>query len=214
MMHRIQHAAEGLLKQGRIITMLGGDHSITYPMVRAIINKLGSDFGVLQLDAHADLRDTYEDSPYNHACVGRRIVELRLPLVQIGTRSMSPEERDFISSSKNPKIFRMRDIRQDGLSEIISTMIDTLPQKIYVTIDLDVFDPSIMPAVGTPEPGGLTWEEACQLLREVIAAKEVIGIDMNELCPIPGMVAPEFIAARLIYRIFACLANRLETNPR
>jgi agmatinase len=212
MMHRIQRAAEQLVKPERTIIMLGGDHSITYPMVRAVMNRFGNDFGVLQLDAHADLRDTYEDSPYNHACVGRRILDLGLPLVAVGTRSMSVEERDFSRSAKNLTMFRMKEIRSEGLQKIIPAVVAALPDNVYVTIDLDVFDPSIMPAVGTPEPGGLTWEEVNQVVREVIAAKHVIGVDVTELCPIAGLVAPEFIVARLIYRLCAYLACRSETT--
>jgi agmatinase len=214
MMHRIQRAAEALVKSGRIVVMLGGDHSITYPMVRAVMGRLGSDFGVLQLDAHADLRDTYEDSPYNHACVGRRILDLGLPLVAVGTRSMSAEERDFAAGAEKLTTFRMKDIRREGLDQIIPSMIKAMPEKIYISLDLDVFDPSVMPSVGTPEPGGLSWEEVNRLVREVIAAKDVIGIDVTEFCPIAGLVAPEYLVARLIYRMFACLACRSsEVSP-
>ena len=102
----------------------------------------------------------------------------------------------------------MKDIRNKGIEEITADLLKELPDEVYITIDMDVMDPSIMPAVGTPEPGGLSWEMITQLLRDVIESRKVIGIDLTELCPISGLVAPEFIAARLLYRIFACIASK------
>jgi agmatinase len=175
----------------KIPVMLGGEHSITLGAVQAVIEKYPG-LTVLQFDAHADLRDTYQGSPYNHACVARRISEI-CPLVQVGIRSMSKEEGEFLPQSKVKSYSADFVLDKKNWAE---TVCKDLSGDIFVTIDLDVFDPSIMPATGTPEPGGLYWKDVLHLLKLVSASCNIRGFDVVE----PGIVAPDFMAAKLIYR--------------
>jgi agmatinase len=179
----------------KIPVMLGGEHSITLGAVQAVIEKYPG-LTVLQFDAHADLRDTYQGSPYNHACVARRISEI-CPLVQVGIRSMSKEEGEFLPQSKVKSYSADFVLDKKNWAE---TVCKDLSGDIFVTIDLDVFDPSIMPATGTPEPGGLYWKDVLHLLKLVSASCNIRGFDVVELAPLPGVVAPDFMAAKLIYR--------------
>jgi agmatinase len=196
MIERVETAAQQVISAGKFPVLLGGEHSVTLGMIRALI-KTHPDMGVLQLDAHADLRDSYLGSPYNHACVAQRIQEL-CPLVQAGIRSLSAEEFAFLPRS-NVKTYFARHMQ--GNSEWIAKIIENLPQKIYITIDLDVFDPSVMPAVGTPEPGGLGWYAVLDLLRTVCRKRQIVGCDIVELCPQPMNPGPDFLAAKLCYKL-------------
>jgi agmatinase len=184
-----------IAKLDKIPVMLGGEHSVTLGAVQAMIEKY-PELTVLQFDAHADLRDTYQGSPYNHACVARRISEI-CPLVQVGIRSMSKEEGDFLPQSKVKSYSADFVLEKKNWAE---TVCKDLRGDVFITIDLDVFDPSIMPATGTPEPGGLYWKDILQLLKLVSASCNIRGFDVVELAPLPGIVAPDFIAAKLIYR--------------
>ena len=179
----------------KIPVMLGGEHSITLGAVQAVIEKYPK-LTVLQFDAHADLRDTYQGSPYNHACVARRISEI-CPLTQVGIRSMSKEEGEFLPKSKVKSYSADFVLANKNWAE---TVCKDLKGDIFITIDLDVFDPSIMPATGTPEPGGLYWKDILHLLKLVSASCNIRGFDVVELAPLPGVVAPDFMAAKLIYR--------------
>ncbi|MEE9614324.1 MAG: agmatinase family protein, partial [Thermodesulfobacteriota bacterium] len=178
--------------------LLGGEHSVTVGLTLALKEKYPA-LSVLQLDAHADLRDSYEGSPFNHACAGRRIQEL-CPLVQVGIRSMSGEEARFMGSEAGAGVrtFYAADVT-GGIpaDEVVAALSD----EVFITIDLDVLDPSIMPATGTPEPGGLGWYQVTGLLREVARKKKVVGFDVVELSPMEGNVAPDFLAARLTYKL-------------
>lgn len=178
--------------------VLGGEHSITLGAVQAF-KQNGVEFGVIQLDAHADLRDTYQDSAYNHACVGRRIHEI-CPLTQIGIRSLCAEEFDYLKASDITTFFA-RDVV--GNDACIDQILSATPQNIYLTIDMDVFDPSVMPSVGTPEPGGLDWYRTTALLKKIILNKNIIGFDLVELCPAPGNIAPDFFTAKLCLKMMA-----------
>jgi agmatinase len=185
-----------IVKANKIPVMLGGEHSITLGAVQAVVEKYPK-LTVLQLDAHADLRDSYQGTPYNHACVARRITEI-CPLVQAGIRSMSKEEGDYLPQSK------VKSYSADYIFENqnwAQTVAKDLQGDVFITIDLDVFDPSIMPATGTPEPGGLTWRDVLSLLRLVSGKCAIRGFDVVELAPLPGVVAPDFMAAKLIYRL-------------
>lgn len=162
-----------------------------------------ADVTVLQLDAHADMRDSYQGSPYSHACVARRIYEL-CPLVQVGVRSMSAEEAEFIAEKAIASFPAHAISRRDEWYERVCGRI---AGDVYLTIDLDVFDPSIMPSTGTPEPGGVTWEDILYLIRRVSKRCRIRGFDVVELSPIPGMAAPDFLAAKLIYRIMGYLTQ-------
>jgi agmatinase len=196
MIDRVAAAAQQVISAGKFPVMLGGEHSVTLGMIRALL-KTHPDMGVLQLDAHADLRDSYLGSPYNHACVAKRIQEL-CPLVQAGIRNMSAEEFSFLSLSQ-VKSCSARHMQ--GNTDWVAKIIENLPQKIYITIDLDVFDPSIMPAVGTPEPGGLGWYDVLTLLRTVCRERQIVGCDIVELCPQPMNPGPDFLAAKLCYKL-------------
>jgi len=184
-----------IAKLNKIPVMLGGEHSVTLGAVQAMIEKY-PELTVLQFDAHADLRDTYQGSPYNHACVARRISEI-CPLVQVGIRSMSKEEGDFLPQSKVKSYSADFVLEKKNWAE---TVCKDLSGDVFITIDLDVFDPSIMPATGTPEPGGLHWKDILDLLKLVSASCNIRGFDVVELAPLPGVVAPDFMAAKLIYR--------------
>jgi agmatinase len=151
----------------------------------------------LQFDAHSDLRDEYEGSKYNHACVMARIREL-CPIVQVGIRSMDISEKPALVEDR---VFFAHDIH-DSLAWI-DQVVAKLTEQVYITIDLDAFDPSIMPSTGTPEPGGLRWYEVLTLLKTVCRRRTVVGFDIVELCPVETNWAPDFLAAKLIYKILS-----------
>lgn len=202
MMEAVRGAVAGILAADKTPVILGGEHSISYGAVKAAKEKY-PEIGVLQLDAHADLRDGYQESPFSHAAVARRISEI-CPLIQLGIRSMSREEADFIRQGKVAS-FSADYIREnEGWENMI---LDILPDDLYVTLDLDVLDPAFMPATGTPEPGGLSWRELLGILKIVGMNKRVRAFDVVELAPIPGMVAPDFLAAKLIYRFMGYLTK-------
>jgi agmatinase len=195
MLDKISRLCRQHLQQDKFLIVLGGEHSVTVGAIRAHLER-HPDMSVLQLDAHADLRDQYHHTKWGHASVMRRIEEL-CPTVGVGIRSLSKEEMEF-ARARDLQILLAHQIH--GHQDWISRAVDHLTEKIYVTIDLDVLDPGIMPAVGTPVPGGLSWHQALALLRQVAANKEVVGFDVVELSPIPGQVAPDFLAAKLIYK--------------
>jgi len=187
-----------LLKSGKFPVILGGEHSITLGAVRAF-KKRFKDFSVLQLDAHRDLRDSFNGSKYNHACIARRVIEI-VSLTQVGIRSMSKDESG--KGYRNLKTFFMKDMIED--EGWIGPVIDSIDnKKVYVTIDMDAFDPSIMPSVGTPEPGGMGWYETLKLLKRLSHEREIIGFDVVELSPLSGNVSPDFLTAKLIYKFLS-----------
>lgn len=192
---RIKKVISKILDDGKIPIMLGGEHSVTNGAVLAFKEKC-SDFSILQLDAHTDLRDEFEGTKYHHACVMRRARDLEIPVTQVGIRSVSEEEAKYIENNKIKTIFYAPEIPAE---EIIAT----LNKNVYLTFDLDVFDPSLMPSVGTPEPGGLDWYSALNLIKEVSKKTKVIGADVVELCPLPGLFAYDFLAAKLVYKIIS-----------
>ncbi len=196
MIASVQKRASELLKQEKFLVTLGGEHSLSLGLVQAFKEKYPS-ASVLQLDAHADLRDTYQGTPFSHASVMHRIQEIA-PTVQVGVRSLSREESQFIQERELPVYFA-RDTR--GGDDWMKKAIGKLSPQVYLTIDLDALDPSIMPSVANPEPGGLTWEQILRFLRLLSINREIIGFDVMELCPIPGNIAPDFLAAKLIYRL-------------
>jgi agmatinase len=203
MLQRIHQATEQLIDAGKRMVMLGGEHTISIGAVKAFKEKY-PDLSVLQLDAHADLRDSYEENKFSHACVMRRIAEI-CPFVGVGVRNLSAEEHDFVQENKTDIFFshEMKDNRRWK-----EQVIKRLGPDVYLTLDLDVLDPSIMPAVGTPEPGGLLWYETLEFLKDLIEKDNIVGCDVVELCPIPGMVAPDFLAAKLVYKIIGYMANK------
>lgn len=192
-LHRI---GAGILDSGKFLITLGGEHSITSPLVRAAARRHPG-LSVLQIDAHADLRDSYQAERHSHACAMRRTIEFA-PLVQVGIRNVSSEEAEAIPSLPTTIVYDWN-MRDDP--NWIARAIDALSETVYITIDLDGLDPGTMPAVGTPEPGGLSWRELTALLRRTFERKTVAACDVVELCPIPGLVAPNFLAARLVYKL-------------
>jgi agmatinase len=201
MSKRIEHVLQKVLDAKKFPIVLGGDHSITPGVVRALVEKYG-ELSVLQLDAHADLRDSYQGTRYSHACVGRRVSEIAR-LFQIGIRSLSSEEAECMSSSNVTTVFA-RELHRNAKAS--DRVLNALSDPVYITLDVDVLDPSIMPATGTPEPGGLGWHTVLLLLRQVFEKHRVVGCDVVELAPIPGMTAPDFLVAKLVYKLIGYLA--------
>lgn len=195
-MAEIRRVTTVIVEGDKFPVVLGGEHSITAPVVAALAARHPG-LSVLQVDAHADLRDTYMGSRYSHACAMRRVLEFAR-CTQVGIRSLSTEEAK-IAPTLPTDIFFDVTLRND--KGWIDQVVETLGETVYITIDCDGMDPAIMPAVGTPEPGGLSWYEMLALLRSVISARHVVGCDLVELCPIPGLMAPNFLCAKLIYKI-------------
>jgi agmatinase len=200
MVNHVRQSVRDWLNQGKFVVTIGGEHSVSVGAVRAH-HEIYAEMSVLQLDAHADLRQDYQGSPYNHACTMARIREL-CPITQVGIRSMDIEETKYMD--QNRIFFQERIIQQENW---IDKVIETLSDKVYLTLDLDVLDPSIMPSTGTPEPGGMDWYTILTLIRRVTEKKELIGFDVVELCPSKQNRAPDFLAAKLIYKILGYRFN-------
>jgi len=194
----IRRVVAELLQRGKFPVILGGEHSITGPIVAAVATT-HKNLSVLQVDAHADMRDVYMGTPHNHECAMRRVVECA-KLTQVGIRSLSPEEARAIPSLPT-KVFYDVNMRQQP--DWMDRVVESLGETVYITIDVDGMDPAIMPATGTPEPGGLSWYELLGLLRKVIEKRNVVGCDIVELAPMPGNVAPTFLCAKLVYKILS-----------
>ena len=201
----LSQQVEEVVERNKIPVILGGEHTITAGVLRGVSRVLGP-VGVVQFDAHADLRDTYEGSPYNHACVMRRVQDQGLDLFQIGVRSLSLDEAKFRRDNRIGLLDAV-DIAKKGIPPII--LPDDFPIHIYISIDVDSLDPSLMPATGTPEPGGLTWFQIMEILEKVIQQRNVIGFDVVELAPISGFNAPDFTIARLIYQTMGFISRKL-----
>ncbi|MGV8040379.1 MAG: agmatinase [Thermoanaerobaculaceae bacterium] len=199
MQARIARVAAEVWESGRFVVALGGEHSVSPPLVEAA-RRHHPGLGVLQLDAHADLRDEYEGTPANHACAMYSLVQAGVPLAQVGIRSLTAEERQLQRERGVCCVFAAEAVGRP-VDEWIDRVLDALPEEVYVTIDLDALDPSIMPATGTPEPGGLDWYRTLAVLRAVALRKRIVAFDVVELAPQPGNVAPDFLAAKLVYKL-------------
>ena len=196
LMDEIRRVATAVLSHDKFLVSIGGEHSITPPLVAAAAAKYPG-LHVLQIDAHGDLRDSYMGTRHNHACAIRRSLE-HAPATQVGIRSMSPEEAEAAPGLRT-RIFYDWSMRQDP--KWIDRVVESLADPVYITIDVDGMDPAIMPSTGTPEPGGLSWYEMLALLRAVITRRNVVACDVVELSPIPGLMAPNFLCAKLIYKM-------------
>ena len=206
LLDEIERVAYEVIGRDKFLVAIGGEHSITPPLVSAAARKYPG-MSVLQIDAHADMRDTYMGTRHNHACAMRRSLS-HARLTQVGIRSLSTEEAEVIPKL-NTTVFWDATMRQDP--RWIDAVVDSLAADVYLSIDVDGMDPSIMPATGTPEPGGLSWPEITRLLRAVAERRRIVSADIVELSPIPGMVAPTFLCAKLIYKL---LTYRFASDPR
>ena len=209
LMDEIQRVASEVFSRGKFLVALGGEHSITPPLVAAAAAKYRG-VHVLQIDAHADLRDSYMGTRHNHACAMRRTLD-HASITQVGIRSLSTDEAAVLPKLRT-SIFYDSSMRADPAW--IDRVVESLGDPVYITIDVDGMDPAIMPATGTPEPGGLSWYEMLALLRATIERRDVVGCDVVELSPLPGLMAPNFLCAKLIYKILTYRFARELQSPR
>lgn len=194
--HQTYANTQQLLKHHKFLTFFGGEHSVSIGVIKAFYEHY-DDLTVVQLDAHADLRPTYEGSPYNHACALHDASQ-HTNLIQVGIRSMDISEREYLPTDQT---YWMNDI--SGEKDWMETSLTQMTDQVYITLDLDVLDPSIMPATGTPEPGGMMWYELLAYLKMIFEQKEVLGFDIVELAPIEGLRHPQYLAAKLYYKMLS-----------
>ncbi|MDP3774504.1 MAG: agmatinase [Gemmatimonadales bacterium] len=201
-MRELRRAYARVADSGKFVVMLGGEHSISGPPIlehAARLRKKGRKLSVLQLDAHGDLRDAWEGTPFSHACVMRRVAD-HVNLVQVGIRAIDASERRLMRRRKDTITTVFAEEVASG-EQWIDRVLAALGKDVYLTIDVDYFDPSLVPSTGTPEPGGGTWYPTMRLLERVFQEKRVVAADVVELAPIPGMSAPDFLVAKLVYRL-------------
>ncbi len=189
-------AVREALQRGQLPFTLGGEHSLSAPAIAAVRERY-PDLTVVHIDAHGDLRDQFEGTPFSHACIERRVVDMGIPLLEIGVRSISPEEAAFLKTGPDVAIVYAHDMARGRAT----VPWERLGVHTYLTLDLDAIDPAEMPAVGTPEPGGLSWYQTLDLLREIFRRTTVVGMDVVELCPMPGQTRADFLAAKLVYKM-------------
>lgn len=207
---QIERAARPHVENGKCLVTLGGEHALTLGPVRAL-RSVHPELGVVQFDAHADLRSDYDGTPYSHACVMRRLLDEALPALAVGVRSLSEPEGRLIRSEGLQVIWghELADLSTQRFAQAL----DLLPPEIYLTFDIDFFDPALVPSTGTPEPGGGTWWPTLALLRELFRRKRVVAMDVVELAPVPGHPASDFLAARLVYKLCAYWAGAAGLLP-
>tara|TARA_R110001592_G_scaffold363399_1_gene688111 strand:+ start:29296 stop:30171 length:876 start_codon:yes stop_codon:yes gene_type:complete len=195
---RIAAVTKEILTMGKMPVAIGGEHTVTGGVVKGLLDAGITDFGVVQIDAHADLRDAYEGNPLSHASVMKRVVDLGIPLYQLGIRAFCKEE--MAVREKHGVLFQDADqLVPDNITEII--LPGDFPKKVFFTLDIDGMDPSVFPSTGTPVPGGLGWYQTLSLFESVARQREIIGFDLMEFAPIQGFHAYEFAAAQLIYKM-------------
>jgi agmatinase len=192
-------AVREVLQRDQLPFVLGGEHSLSAPVIAAVHERY-PDLTVVHIDAHGDLRDQFEGTQLSHACIERRVVDMGIPLLEIGIRSFSPEETEFLKTGPNVAIVWAYQMTQTATSRARIPW-ERLGKHTYVTIDLDAFDPAEMPAVGTPEPGGLSWYQVLGLFREICQRTTIVGMDVVELCPMVGQTRADFLAAKLVYKM-------------
>ena len=196
MNQKVEASVSKLLNQGLFVATLGGEHSVSYGAIKAHANKYPN-LTVLQFDAHTDLREDYEGDPFSHACVMARAQDLGVNIISVGIRAIDKSELPRI---KKTKVFYAHELRKN--QSWISELSKVISGNVYITFDLDAFDPSIMPATGTPEPGGLLWDETLEAIKMVTSKANLVGLDLVELMPQDNR-APEFLAAKLLYKMLA-----------
>jgi agmatinase len=192
----VYNKVKEFIKDGKFIVTLGGEHTVSFPAIKAHYENY-NDISILHLDAHSDMRDSYLGNKYSHACVMARAKEITDNIISVGIRSMDSSE---LANIKKDNIFFAADIYDS--EEWIDKTVDKLGKNVYITLDLDVFDPSVLPSTGTPEPGGLDWYTVLKLLKRVCKNRNLIGFDVVELCPSENK-APDFLAAKLIYKLLS-----------
>ncbi len=211
MMESLYERASELVDSGKFVTMIGGEHSVSAPVIRAHAERYDN-LSVLQIDAHADLRDTYDGTPHSHASIMARVTrDLRLPSVQCGIRSISAEEARAIDELPT-RIFWAKDIV--GRSDWWDAAVDGLTENVYLTIDIDGLDPSLVAQTGTPEPGGLGWYETIGLIRTLARKRRVVGMDLTEYSYVEGFEASAFLCAKLIYKSLAFIFEEQTSRVR
>jgi len=199
----IRKSVKALIDGGKYVVTLGGEHSLSVAPIKAHLD-FYKDLSILQFDAHSDLRNKYEGSKYSHACFAARVSEFTKDIVQVGNRAQCKEEYDFIKEN-SIKIFYAFEIRNGKYGDNwYNAVIDSLKEKVYVTFDVDYFDPSVMPSTGTPEPNGFYWNETIQFLKQLGRQRNVVGFDLVELSPKKGLPFPDYTAAKLIYKMLNC----------
>ena len=208
MVSKVYKKTRKILADNKYTVVIGGEHTVSLGTIKAHVEYFDN-ISILHLDAHSDMRDIYEGTTYSHACVMARAKELTDQIVSVGIRSMDSSELEHIN---NKNIFYASDIRKS--KSWINNVTKKLSENVYITIDLDVFDPSIMPSTGTPEPGGLDWYDVIGLLESVSKKKNIVGFDVVELCPSKNNVAPDFLAAKLIYKLLSLRFSRFSRNPK
>lgn len=210
-MAELEAECHRFLKAGKFLVTLGGEHSLTIAPVRAAKRVFASakePLGIVQFDAHADLREEFEGTPYSHASVMRRVHDEGIPSLPIGIRSLSAPEAELARRKKIPIVWGHE---LDGVESRFDDLLAKLPRRVYLTFDIDYFDPALVPATGTPEPGGGAWYPTLRLLRRLFASKEVVAMDVVELAPLGGQPASDFVAAKLVYK---CLGYWAAARPK
>ena len=201
MMQALYEQTKELLKSDKFLCMIGAEHSVSAPVIRAHAEKFHN-LSILQIDAHADLRDEYDGTPHSHASIMARVVkDLRLPSVQVGIRSISSDEARSLSEGLPTKIYWAKDVV--GRTDWIDGALENLTENVYLTIDIDGLDPSLVPTTGTPEPGGLGWYETLTLIRKLAENRRIVGMDLVEFAKTENSDAPAFLCAKLVYKTLA-----------
>jgi len=201
----IAKATETIIRQGGMPIVLGGEHTVTYGVIKGLIAAGVEDFGVVQIDAHADLREAYEGDPLSHASVMKRVVDMGIPLYQLGVRAMCEEELAYREQF---------DVHYLDADALVPNQINTIalptdfPSKVFFTLDIDGMDPSVFPSTGTPVPGGLAWYQTLSLFESVAKQREIIGFDLMEFAPIKGFHAYDFAAAMLTYKMMGIVERQ------
>lgn len=210
MMSDLYRYSKELVEPGIFLCMIGGEHSVSAPIIKAH-HETYENLSVLQIDAHADLRDTYDGTPHSHASIMARVVkDMRIPSVQVGIRSISSDEARSLKDGLPTKIFWARDIV--GKTDWIDEAVDSLTDNVYLTIDIDGLDPSLVPTTGTPEPGGLGWYETLTLIRKLAEKKRVVGMDLVEYSYSENYDSPAFLCSKLIYKSLAYIFKNETTK--
>ncbi|ADD69356.1 agmatinase [Denitrovibrio acetiphilus DSM 12809] len=198
----ITSAVNSTLQMDKTPVVLGGEHTVTYGVIEALYKKYGKDFCVVQFDAHADLRDSYDGTKFSHACVMKRIFDLDIPFYQLGTRSYSIEEHN-LRLRHNIHFMDAEELCSGGDETFV--LPPYFPKNIFITFDIDALDAAIMPATGTPVPGGLGWYQSLKLIEKALSGRKCIGFDVVEFSPIEGFHGYDFTAAQLVYNIMGII---------